>query len=236
MSESRECSSFSKHFVQVHFQESLPLVLFVVVVVVVVRFLGLLVLFLAPFPKKTLPNTTQADLCISCMNGGSTRAKLLAIILTAFRTAHLAAFCRIHPNICFTLACTSKSLHHCPFFVGFVWFWGARCLVFFCCLAPFMLETLQTIAQADLCTSCTCQVKLGQSNITGMKILSLTGGQAVQAQQPSHGVSNFDLAPSSSSARFATIQRPFYVSSVSPCMYTQESPAFFPGRLLFGFG
>ena len=27
------------------------------------------------FAKETFPNTAQADLCISCMNGGSTRAK-----------------------------------------------------------------------------------------------------------------------------------------------------------------
>ena len=34
-----------------------------------------LVLFWPFFTKETLPNTAQADLCISCMNGGSTRAK-----------------------------------------------------------------------------------------------------------------------------------------------------------------
>ena len=40
-------------------------------VVVVCCFFGFV---LAPF-QETLPNAAQADLCISCMNGGSTRAK-----------------------------------------------------------------------------------------------------------------------------------------------------------------
>ena len=55
--------------------------------------------------------------------------------------------------------------------------------------------------------------------------------------QALNSVSNFDLAPGLSCSLFALIQRPLYVSHWFHLAYTQESLAFFLGRLWFcGFG